>query len=421
MEVGSFIRIQRIEQSMTQGELSDGIISTSYLSKIENKQTEASHEVINLLYARLGVEAVNVNNDTIKEMCEEWYKLLFEINSKEEIISRYKEIQKLMDTVNSDSTVMFEVYKLRYYLILKELENAEEQMEKLNQLSETFDGLHRFYLFRFKGDYHFSIGNFNQTLYMYKAAASELNKLSLVEVEIADLHYTTAVTHSKLLNTLESINYANSALKVFKEQYSFLRCAQCHVLLGIAFKRMKMYEKSIKNYNLAKRLGELKKSKQIIQLTNYNLANLHSDKGEPEEAIYYYAEVVNDEEVNINTRLTAVTSLIKEYYSISSIAETKCMLQKALGLLPLAEKNIYYKLYHYIIYTYNYAVKEERVKFEELVAGKFIPYLEKQQDYSNLVFYANMLGAYFEKSGKYKKSVKYYKLANGTYKKLVYL
>ncbi|WP_284141372.1 helix-turn-helix domain-containing protein [Virgibacillus sp. LDC-1] len=421
MEIGAFIKLQRIKQEMTQEELASGIVSMSYLSKIENMKTEASPEVISMLCTRLGIQVDGEKDVTIKEKCEKWYNSLFEVNDKEEITKGYQELNELLGIVRSDSLMMFEIHKIRYFLILGEMSNALDQINHLNELAGSFDSLHKYYWYKFKGNYSSASGSYNQAMRMYKLAEEKLDLLRLPEEEIADLHYIIAITNSKLRNTLEVIEYAEKAIDVYRKNYNFLRCAQCHIVLGISYRRLKMYDKAIKNHNLAKHLGELNKSKQIIQLSNQNLGYLHSSKGETEEAIHYFEEVAKDEEVNLNERLLAITSLIKEYHNIYNFDKAREIIDKALELLDLGKNNVHYKLYYYIIHTYKFAIDGEDKKFQALVTEEFIPYLKKQKDYGNLVVYAKMLGKYYEDQGRYKDSVKYYKLANLTYEDVVNL
>lgn len=422
VEIGSFIKLQRTKQAMTLGELSHGIVSLSYLSKIENLKTEASPEIIQLLCTRLGIQIDNSMESAIKEKSRQWYSMLFEVNDKEEIINTYEELQALLDKNLSDGLLLFEIHKIRYNLIIGKYDKALEKINELNKVSSTFDVEQQFYWFKFRGNYSSVTGdNFKQAMLMYKHAEEKVNQLGLAEEEVADLKYAISVTHSKLRNTLEAIDFANQAIDTFMKQYNFLRCAQCHIILGISYSRIKMYDKAIKNYNLAKHLGELDNNKQVIQLTNQNLGHLYSTIGKSEEAIKYYVDVADDEEVQLNQRLAALTSLIKEYYNISNIEKTKEMITKALAILDLAQKDVYYDLYHYMIHTYSYAINDEHEKFKSLVTDKFIPYLKKHRDYGNLVVYSNMLGSHFEKIGRYKESVKYYKLANLTYEELINL
>lgn len=418
MEVGPFIKLHRIEQGITQEDLAEGIISMSYLSKIENQRTTASPEVINMLCTRLGVQLNSEKDALIKQKCKKWYKLLFTVNDKEEIIAAHDEIKKLVGKTHSSSSAMFEIFRVRYFLILGEYNNALSQLNKLSEISSTFDGLHQFFWYKFKGNYSSLHSDFNQAMRMYKLAEEEIGQLEVDEEEVADLQYTIAVTHSKLRNTLEAIEYAEKSLHTFMQHYNFIRCAESHIVLGISYRRIRMYEKAIKNYNLAKHLGELNRNKQIIQLANQNLGYLHSTKGDKRKAIDNYKEVAQDPKIGLIARLAAVTSLTKEYYAIDDIEKTREMLEEGLKLLNKTDKNKTYKFYYYIIYTYKYVLMEDKDNFESLVIDEFIPHLEKHKDYANLAVYNIMLGDHYEKLKRYKVAAHYYKQANKAYEEL---
>src|SRR5699024_2314434 len=168
---------------------------------------------------------------------------------------------------------------------LGEFDNALEQINDLNEISNTFDNLHLYYWYKFKGNYNSLSGDYNQAIRMYELAEEKIKQVNLKNEETADLYYIIAVTHSKIRNTLESIDYAEQSIEIFQVEYNFIRCAKCHIVLGIAYRRLKMYDNAIKNYNLAKHLSGLERNNQIIQLTNVNLGYLHSSKGDSRSAI----------------------------------------------------------------------------------------------------------------------------------------
>ncbi|WP_047983128.1 helix-turn-helix domain-containing protein [Ornithinibacillus californiensis] len=421
MEIGSFIKLQRVKKGMTQEELAAGIVSMSYLSKIENLRTEASPEVVSMLCTRLGIELDSDKDITIKEKCERWFNMLFEVNDKEQIVEKFQELNELMTIVRSDSLMLFEIHKIRYFLVLGQYDNALEQINSLNEVSSSFDNNHLYYWYKFKGNYSFLNNEYNQAMKLFKLAEDKINQTHIPDSEVADLQYTIAVTHSKLINTLEVIEYSNKAIDIFQKEYNFIRCAQCHILLGISYRRIKMYEKAIKHYNLAKHLGELNKNNTVIQLTNQNLGYLYSAIGDSKEAIKHYLAAIDDESVGLNERLIAITNLIKEYYKAYNLEKALEVTEKAKELLNLAKNNVFYELYYYIVHSYIYAINEQYEQFTTLVIEDLIPYLKKHKDHGNLILFSNMLAKHFESVGKYKDSVKYYKLANLTYEEIVNL
>lgn len=418
MEIGPYIKLNRIKQEMTQSDLAEGIVSLSYLSKIENGKTDASPHVMSLLCTRLGIEINIEKDDTIQEKCQEWYKMLFEVNDKNEIVEKYTELEALIKETHSDNLIMFEIHKIRYFLIMGEFDRTLAQINELEEISSTFDSLHQFYWFKFKGNYKTVNGDFKEAMRKYKQAEEKLNQLDMEDEEVADLQYTIAVTHSKLRNTLEAIDSADKALNIFRSQYNFIRCAECHIILGISYRRIRMYDKSIKNHNLAKHLGKLENNKQIIQLVNHNLGHLHSTRGNTNDAIHFYVEVANDESVDTHAKIPAVSSLVREYYTINDLEKTSEMIDLGYSLLENNAHDESFKVFSYILDTYKYAINKEHDKFENLVIKEFIPYLKKHNDYANVAIYTTMLGEYYESLHRYKDAARTYKLANSAYEEL---
>lgn len=417
IEIGSFIKLQRTKKGMTLGELADGIVSVSYLSKIENLKTQASPEIIQLLCNKLGINVDKSKEPIIKEKCDQWFSMLFEVNDKEDIIATYKELQELMDTNISDYILLFEIHKIRYYLLIGETSQAYNKMEELNEMSDDFDNIHKFYWFKYRGNYYSVKEDYSNALEMYNQAETLFKFTNLEEHEIADVYYLLAVTHSKLRNTLESIDFANKALEVYMKQYNFVRCAQCHNILGISYRRIRMYEKAIKNYNLALHLGELNNNKAIIQLTNQNLGHLYSVKGDSEEAIKHYLEVLNDSEVSPSSRLTTLASSVSEYYQAGRYEEAKETIHVALELMNEL-KDETHTLCHYTIHIYHYLLNEEWDKFENVMVNELLPYLRKTKDYVNIIIFSSLLADFFEKRQRYKDAAKYYKVVNFAYRQI---
>jgi HTH-type transcriptional regulator, quorum sensing regulator NprR len=123
---------------------------------------------------------------------------------------------------------------------------------------DTFNDTHKYYWYKFKGDYYSHKEEHQQAMRCYKTAEEKIRLANINEAEIADLHYIFSVPTLQTMGRLETIDYAKQAMEVFQRDYNFIRCAQCHILLGISYQRIKMYDRALKNFNLAMHLGELK-------------------------------------------------------------------------------------------------------------------------------------------------------------------
>ena len=193
---------------------------------------------------------------------------------------KYEELQQLMDRSINNNTLMFEIHKIRYYIVLRDYGKALKKINELNEMVDTFSDTHAYYWYKFKGNYYSHKEEQHQAMRCYKTAEEKIRLANINEAEIADLHYIFSVTHSKLWEDLEAIDYAKQAMEVFQRDYNFIRCAQCHILLGISYQRIKMPDRAIKNYNLAKHLGELNNSEDVVQLAHLNLGYFHSTTGQ---------------------------------------------------------------------------------------------------------------------------------------------
>src|SRR5699024_3613285 len=135
MEIGALIKMTRIHKGMTQEDLAEGIASMSYLSMIENEHATACSEVINMLFTRLGLHVDKRNDETIDETLQTWYGMLFEGTDKENIIALYNKLQQIIDSNYTDEVIMFEIHKVRYYIILEQYVKAFKQINKLDAMS----------------------------------------------------------------------------------------------------------------------------------------------------------------------------------------------------------------------------------------------------------------------------------------------
>jgi HTH-type transcriptional regulator, quorum sensing regulator NprR len=255
----------------------------------------------------------------------------------------------------------------------------------------------------------------------YQLAEEKIRLANIDEVEIADLHYALSIAHSKLLNGMEAINYAKQAMTVFQRDYNFVRCAQCHILLGISYQRIKMNDIAIKNYNQAMRLGKLENDEQIIQLTHLNLGRFYLIVGDSKQSIKHYSLALATGDLEYELKLDAITHLIHSLYKSNNRQKAKEYLRLGEETLNLAQDKEYHKSYNYIIQVYTYLLNGDVKKFRSILTKEFIPYLMQRKDYGNLVFYAKLLALHLEKMGKYKESMRYYKIASKSYDKIIKL
>lgn len=418
MNIGAIIKLNRINQNLTQEELADGIISISYLSKIENGKIEPNEEVIKLLCLKLGIQINNQLDDGIKEKCQEWFHLLLTSSNTDEIKNKFTEIKELEKNIHdSELQLLIKIHMIRYYLKIGETSEAFKQINRLKDVSGTFNNLQKYYWFKFNGNYYSIIEEENDALRNYTLSEDFLPLLELPEDEVADIFYSLAVTYSKHRLTSEAQSYANKALEYYRQVYNFSRCAECHLVLGICYRRINNHQKALKNYQLAKQLAESTDNKKLIQLTHLNTGYLYFTQGDTRKAIAHLDILINDNESLLIDRLSALTSIIGESYSRNNFIEAKKRINQGLSWINSQNKSKYLSFYYEIL-TFKYLIDKEYEKFQKLMVNEFIPYLKEQKDYAKLAEFAELLGKHFEDIHKYKNAATYYKLVNFSYKQI---
>ncbi len=419
MNIGAIIKLNRINQNLTQEDLADGIISISYLSKIENGKIEPNEEVIKLLCRKLGIQVNNQIDDSIREKCHEWFRLLLTSSDVDELSNKFEEIKGLINTIhNSELQILVKIHMIRHYLKVNNTERAFEKINSLKDVSGTFNNLQKYYWYKFNGNYYSIIEEENDALHNYTLAEDLISNLDLPKEEIADIQYALAVTYSKFRLTSEAQSYANKALEYYRQFYNFSRCAEIHIILGICYRRINNYQKADSNYKLAKQLAESTDNKRLIHLTHLNMGYLYLVKGDLKKAIENFDIIINSQDATLHDRLLAITSIIGESYNSNNNDEAMKRIHQGLDLIDSKNKDKYLSFYYEIL-SYYYLIDNNHEKFESLMVNEFIPYLKDQKNYAKLTEYAELLGKHFEKTYKYKNAAIYYKLVNFSFKQII--
>ncbi len=324
MNIGSIIKMNRLKQNLKQEDLADGIISTSYLSKIENGKIEPNDEVIKLLCMRLDIEINRQIDEETKEICYSWFHILLTSYKPSVLKQEYQRISELTNTIpDLELQILLKIHVIRFYLKIGKTSSALEQINHLKEISTTFSGKQKYYWFKFNGNYHSITEEDSKALQFYTMAEDLIAKNDLPDEEIADLQYVLGVTYSKLRLTSEAQSYANKALDFYRQIYNFSRCAECHLILGISYEEFKTMTKLSKIIKLAKQLAEHDNNTEIIQLTHLNLGYLYLRQGKYKTSIKHLDMIVNEKEASLEDRLLALTLLSKNIIEVMIMKKQK--------------------------------------------------------------------------------------------------
>lgn len=406
MEIGNRIRFYRVQQSMTQEELAKGIISVSYLSKIENQQTSASLEVLDMLCEKLGIKLIEEEEATLSKDLFDWYYMILQKNRAEAADMHTKLSGIIPSTNDSTAFIYFVLFELRYFILLQQMDKANEQLAKINEFKDIFDSKMSYYYFKFLALYNYIRNKYSVALDTYKKAEMILNKnIHFEKWEEADLYYSIGLTCSQLGKVPSALNYGRLALSIYQSLYNFRRCAECQILLGICYLRTEEYQLSEESYILAERVADSLNDRQLKGVIHHNLGYLYSIQENHAKAIEAYETCLPYKAEHPPSKLSTIFGLIREYYKSGDFENCRKWITEGFSILENApEKNDF----HLHFKIYDYLIDGPSAEFERFMDKEAFPYFQEKENFQSVIEYSEILGKYYEERNKYKLSSLYY-------------
>ncbi|MFT4412394.1 tetratricopeptide repeat protein [Fredinandcohnia humi] len=401
MEIGSRIRFFRIQKNMTQEELADKIISISYLSKIENNQTSASIEVLEMLCDRLGIKLIEDEEYTILKELNDWYYKIIH-KKKDEAVKFYESFEKKTNSNDSRVAILYVLYELRYFIFTRQLDKAEEHINKINLFKDILDTKMNYYYEKFVGHFHYLLNRFSVSLKYFKESERILGgSIHFESWEQADLFYYIGLVYNRLGKLALSIVYIQKALSIYQSLYDLKRSAECQILLGISYEKIDEFELAEENYRLAHKVAEGINDSHLLGMIYHNLGIVMSKQEKALEAIEHYKKSLQFKtDQMIVGKLRTIQGLIEEYYNLGNIEKSQELLKQGKSLVEKnKELNLREYEIHFMYYDYLYYDSDNLAKFIEKEA---LPYFEGTEHLIQIASYAEKLGKYYYENHKYK-------------------
>ncbi|WP_431802830.1 helix-turn-helix domain-containing protein [Halobacillus andaensis] len=412
MEYGKALRFHRVKQGLTQNQLADGIISAAYLSKIENDQTVPAIEVLEMLYERLGID---FNESTIdhptKEKLKVWYEAIV-FKRKDEAKKIRNELIKQRNTLENHQLYIFhELFRIRYLLLENEVEKAYETWKNLKQHKDTFDEEMKFYYHLNSGLVKYYKGEFNDSFQDLMEAKNYSSSVETERWEISDLYYLLALSTSQAFQVSACIFYADQALEMFQSQYDLSKSADCHIILGINYSRLRNYSKSLENYHLARKIALQTNDTQQLKLVYNNIGVLESRLENHKSSITNYEKSLEyaidfDVSLNLYELLNTIHGLVIENYKLGNFEGCNAWIQEGkekLTQYPSKQHELHFEFYRRLI--------NDPKNLQTFLEDEVIPYFKERNNHNYIIRYSMFLADLLEDNRMYKKSSTYLRLA----------
>ncbi|KPB05722.1 helix-turn-helix transcriptional regulator [Bacillus sp. CHD6a] len=410
MHIGELIRHYRKEQGLSQEQLSSGIVSISYLSKIENNKISPDEMVVDLLLERL-----NITRDSLQKFDNTFYQdqlynvyecvISGDFSKLSEVYHSFlNEIDNEKKIQHPNNIIHFLIISLRYYMHMDKMAESKSIVKELNSLSIKLPPKSEYILYRSLALYHYHDQNYLVSIAFLEKAESKVY-LETVKISIkdkADLYYQLSILNSKKMRIYKSISYAENALQIYQSIYDIERSAECHIILGINYRKLKEFSQAEECYNSVFSICKINKNPYLEAMALQNLGNVNSDLGKPEKAINFYLRSLKKKEEYGEKSLNSYHSLVMEYYHLNDYVLAKEWadkgLQKAL-LFQNREYEIHFTIYIQLI--------TEASSFEEYVTDVGIVFFQNTGRKEYVIRYTELLAMYLYAKKKYKASSKY--------------
>ncbi|WP_453990385.1 helix-turn-helix domain-containing protein [Bacillus nitroreducens] len=413
MEIGSRIRFFRIQKNMTQEELAQEIISISYLSKIENNQTSASIEVLELLCNRLGIKLIESEEYAQLKELHDWYQMM--VTRKRESAIQFYESYECTNTNDSRVAIFFVLFELKYFIFTNQLDKVEAQMKKIELYKDIFDIRMNYFYEKFAGQYFYLKSQFSVAMEHFKEAEEILtSSVHFESWETADLYYYIGLNDNRMGKLALSIVNIQKALAIYQSLYDLKRSAECQILLGISYEKINEFEMAEKNYMLATKVAEGIKDSSLLGLIYHNQGVLYSKLGKSDHAIEQFLNSLQHKADHmVIGRLRSIHGLIDEYYKNEDYEQCQKWLETGLDIIEnhqdVPEFRIHFTYYDYLL--------NQSDNLPRFIEKEVLPFFEGIEHHLQYAYYAEELGKLYQEKNKYKLASYYFSKAISSLKK----
>jgi len=422
MSIGTRIRYYRLQQNLTLEELAQDITTVPYLSSIEDNEHTPPIELLSQLCDKLEIPFMTYQNKDLDLLFEEWNRSLL-MNDKDSSDTYYQKVKERISDSNDIFAVMtYNIYLIRYHLLHNRLEEAQIIIDSFIPMQNDLPDSLKYSYQKFRGNYYYIKSQYLDAEPFFKDAKNYLISVKeLYNLEKADLFYMYGLTLGRLAKNTLSIFHMEEALTLFQQCYHMRRCTDCHLMLGVIYRRMQDYKEAEKHYNFARQLAYSLDYKDIIIKVENNLGYLKAKQGKSKEALDHYLKSFDQSELPINEdKINTIINIIKEYHKIGFKEQVEKWLQEGLELLHSNEQySEIYKEQMIELKFYQYTVNDYPPGFETFILDEAIPYFESIKRYQRVVLLAKTLGDYYQEKNEYKSAATSFAIANSAYEKII--
>jgi tetratricopeptide (TPR) repeat protein len=429
IELGHNIRRRRKELGLTQSQLAKGIISTPYLSLIENGKALPRPDILLPLAKRLqtSVESLmGVTDENTMEQVQSLIEkarsaLIYEANGFEQAHQYVDTLRKLVESVSDPHILMkVDLLEINLYEHKFDVDRYTQLMKSFEEKWENFrndpDILVQY--LRIKGNMEFHMARYEKAMWHYKAAEKRLADVT-DEIEKGYIYGNLGKTYLLLANPSLGILYAEKAMQIMSAHDRWLEMCHLLQLIGSCYCYNGEYEEALQYFERILRMcDQFLVSSLLISRAYHEIGICHMKLGNTEKAIHFLNQSLDvvepgglpDWEIGVVHQ-----SLCQTYLKCGDLVQAKKHILTALELLQ-DRKNFLAECYIYL----------GKIAYAENTPETFVTYymraieiFEELDIGEKIARAAHTLGRYFLEQGEHQRGAQLLLKASRHYSQLI--
>jgi len=230
--------------------------------------------------------------DIVTKKLNDWYTLIKDDQVEQaEIIKTEVEKELLNMEENQDALLYYQLLDFRHEIMLsymksKEIEDLNNAYETIKEIEKQgqLTGMLEYYFYFFKGMYEFRRKELTSAISAYRIAESKLSEVE-DEIEKAEFFFKVSYVYYYMKQTYFSMNYANRALKIFREYEEYaVQTVRCQFIVAGNLIDSLEYERALEQFLNSLKVAKESNIEHLIAMSHMNIGICYDELKEYKKA-----------------------------------------------------------------------------------------------------------------------------------------
>ncbi|MCY9374854.1 response regulator aspartate phosphatase RapI [Bacillus sp. T17B1] len=230
--------------------------------------------------------------DIVTKKLNDWYTSIKNDQVEQaEIIKKEVEKELLNMEENQDALLYYQLLDFRHEIMLSymkstEIEDLHNAYETIKEIEEQgqLTGMLEYYFYFFKGMYEFRRKELTTAISAYRIAESKLSEVE-DEIEKAEFFFKVSYVYYYMKQTYFSMNYANRALKIFREYEEYaVQTVRCQFIVAGNLIDSLEYERALEQFLNSLEIAKESNIEHLIAMSHMNIGICYDELKEYKKA-----------------------------------------------------------------------------------------------------------------------------------------